>query len=263
MKTETPLDVAYAAMLSTPESDTARLPYFERLADSELFLLLEREADADKISPELFETEEGRFVLAFDREERLVDFTGHAAPYVALSGRIIAHMVVEQGIGLGVNLGVEGGENLLDSEALGWLLQTLDHKPEEVEDVPQELNPPKGLPDVLLGALDRKLPSAVGLATSAHLAAVTYKSGRRGHLLAFLDAKLGAEEALANAVSEALTFSGIEAGELDVVFVGRDDELTAPLLRVALSFDLPQPERAEAVEIAAPGSDPSKPPILR
>lgn len=261
--TKTPLDLAYAAMQSDPENDASRLPYFERLADSELFLLLEKEADADKISPELFETEEGRFVLVFDREERLVDFTGRPAPFVALSGRIVAHMVVEQGIGLGVNLGVEGGENLLDPQALGWLLQTLDHSPEEVEDVPAELLPPKGLPEVLLGALDRKLPSAVGLATSAHLASVIYKSGRRTHILAFLDAKLGAEEALANAVSEALTFSGIEAGELDVLFVRGEEPMVAPIMRVGLRFDLPQPEQPETIEVAAPGSDPSKPPILR
>ncbi|WP_380053831.1 SseB family protein [Falsihalocynthiibacter sp. SS001] len=261
--TETPIDLAFAAMQAAPENEAARLPYYERLADSELFLLLEKEAGDDKISPELFETEEGRFVVAFDREERLVDFTGQPAPFVALSGRVIAHMLLEQGIGLGVNLGVEGRENLLDAEALGWLLDTLNHHPDQVEDVPGELSPPKGIPDVLLGALDRKLPSAVGLAQSAHLAAVRYKSGRRGHILAFLDALLGAEEALANSVSEALTFSGIEAGELDVVFLRTGDALVAPLLRVGMRFDLPQPQEPKTVEIAAPGSDPSKPPILR
>lgn len=261
--TETPLDVAFAAMIAAPENDNARLPYFERLADSELFLLLEKEADGDKISPELFETEQGRFIVAFDREERLTEFTGKAAPFVALSGRIIAHMLLQQDIGLGINLGVEGRENLLDSEALTWLLETLDNKPEETEELPVEVFAPKGLPDVLFTALDQKLPSAVGLATSAHLASVTYKSGRHGHILAFLDAKLGAESALANAVGEALTFSGVEAGELDVVFVRTGEPLTAPLLRVGLGFDLPVPQAAEPVEIKAPGSDPTKPPILR
>lgn len=259
----TPLDAAFLDLQSATDDDAARLPYFERLADSELFVLLEKEAEGDRISPEVFDTEEGRFVMVFDREERLASFTGKPAPFVALSGRIIAHMLAGQGIGLGVNLGVEGSENLLDPEAMAWLLQTLEHAPQEEQDVPAELAPPKGLPEKLLGALDRKLPSAIGLATSAHLAAVTYKSGRHGHLLAFLDAQLGAEDALANAIGEALTFSGIEAGELDVIFVRSEDAITAPLLRVAMGFDLPQPARPEPVEIAAPGSNPEKPPILR
>lgn len=261
--TETPLDLAFLAMSQAPENDSARLPYFERLADSELFLLLEKEAEDERISPELFETEEGRFVVAFDREERLVSFTGRAAPFVALSGRIIAHLLSKQDIGLGVNLGVDGRENLIDPTALAWLLQTLDRQPDTVEDVPSELLPPKGAPDVLLEALNRKLANAIGLATSAHLAAVTYKSGRRGYLLGFLDALLGAEAALANAVSEALTFSGIEAGELDVVFVRTGDDLVEPLFRVAMTLELPQPETPETVEIASPGSDPDSPPILR
>jgi hypothetical protein len=263
MMQQTPLDAAFLDLQSASGDDAARLPYFERLADSELFLLLEKEAEGDRISPEVFETDEGQFVVVFDREERLVAFTGRAAPFVALSGRIVAHMLSGQGMGLGVNLGVEGYENLLDPDALTWLLQTLEHAPQHEEDVPAELAPPKGLPEKLLGALDRKLPSAVGLATSAHLAAVTYKSGRHGHLLAFLDAQLGAEEALANAIGEALTFSGIEAGELDVIFVRSEDAITAPLLRVAMGFDLPQPVHPDPVEIAAPGSDPEKPPILR
>lgn len=261
--TETPIDAAFAAMISAPDSDAARLPYFERLADSELFLLLEKEAEGETISPVVFETEQGRFVVAFDREDRLADFTGHAAPFVALSGRIIAQMLSNQDFGLGVNLGVEGRENLLDPEALTWLLTTLEHKPKETEDVPVEVFPPKGLPDALFKALDNKLPSAVGLATSAHLASVTYKSGRHGHILAFLDAKLGAENALANAVGEALTFSGIEAGELDVVFIRSGEPLSAPLMRVGLGFDLPLPATPEPVEIKAPGSDPESPPILR
>ena len=68
----TPLDSAHAAMQAaenTASGDAARLQFYEQLADTELFVLLTQEALGDSISPELFEVETGRFVLAFDQQE--------------------------------------------------------------------------------------------------------------------------------------------------------------------------------------------------
>jgi hypothetical protein len=62
-------------------------------------------------------------------------------------------------------------------------------------------------------------------------------------------------------VSEALVFSGIEAGALDVGFTTPDSAFADRLGRVGLRFDLP--EVAERVERVAPGSDPDSPPKLR
>ena len=104
MTETTALDAAHAAMLAAPEDDSARLRFFERLADSELFLMLSEEARDENISPELFDVADGRFVLAFDLEERLAEFAGHPIPYVALSGRVLSGMLSGQGIGLGLNL---------------------------------------------------------------------------------------------------------------------------------------------------------------
>ena len=41
--TDTPLDLAHAATEAAPQDDAARLRFYERLADGELFLLLEAE----------------------------------------------------------------------------------------------------------------------------------------------------------------------------------------------------------------------------
>ncbi|WP_209016141.1 hypothetical protein, partial [Roseibium sp. RKSG952] len=70
------------------------------------------------------------------------------------------------------------------------------------------------------------------------------------------------EAALAKAVSEALTFSGIEAGALDVGFFNTDEPTAAALANVGLRFELPQPE-VRQVSRPIPGSDPEKPPILK
>ncbi|NDR59420.1 SseB family protein [Aliiruegeria sabulilitoris] len=259
----TPLDAAHAAMMAAPEDGAARLRFYERLADSELFLLLEKEAEDDSIAPQLFPLEDGSVVLVFDRESRLGDFLGKPAHFAALSGRQAVKLLAGQGIGLGVNLGTEGSEIVLPAEAVDWLAQTLEHAPQQAEERPDELLPPGNVPEALLAGLDTKLATAAGLARLVYLAGVRYESGRQTHMLAFVDAVPGAENALATAASEALTFSGLEAGEMDVAFFAANDPITARLARVGLRFELPEPPKHEITEISPPGMDPDAPPILK
>lgn len=258
----TPVDAAHAAMEANPQDDAARLRFFERLADSELFLLLAEEAQGENISPEIFDVADGRFLLVFDSEDRLARFAQRPVPYVALSGRVLAAMLAGQGTGLGLNLEVAPSAMLIPAEALAWLASTLEHAPEEVQQRLAEFRPPVGLPDDLLQALDTKLATAVGLAEAAYLVGTTSEEGGAGHLLGFVGAVEGAEAALAKAASEALTFSGIEAGAMDVGFFGAHDAASAALVRVGLKFDLPKPEKRTIARIA-PGSNPDKPPILK
>ncbi len=262
MTETTALDAAHAAMQAASQDDNARLKFFERLADNELFVMLTEEARDENISPELFDVADGRFVLAFDREDRLAQFAGRPVPYVALSGRVLSSMLAGQGIGLGLNLDVASSSMLIPAEALEWLADTLQHGPEEVQERLTEFLPPSGLPDSLLTALDAKLASAVGLAQSAFLVATKSQDGAMGHLLGIVGAVEGAEPALAKAASEALTFSGVEAGAMDVGFFAPSDSTTALLEKAGLRFDLPQAEAAVSLR-AAPGSDPDKPPVLK
>lgn len=263
MTDQTALDIAHAAMEAETGGDAARLRFFERLADSELFLLLTEEASGDSISPEVFELSDHSFALVFDREERLAQFVGRPAPYAAISGRIIAQMLKGQGIGLGLNLEVASSSILIPPEAVVWLEETLQHAPEQVEAKPEELLAPTGLPDSLLTALDAKLATAGGLAKSAYLVRVKYEGGASGHLLAFIGAEPGAEGALAKAANEALIFSGIEAGAMDVGFFQASEAITAQMARVGLRFDLPAAQDRTEIVRPAPGSDPDKPPKLR
>jgi hypothetical protein len=254
------LDAAHAAVSADPENEALRLRFFERLADGELVILLEREAVGASLEPKVFDLEDGPVVLVFDREERLASFTGGIAPYAALPGRVIAGLLKGQGIGLGVNLGVAPSSMLLPPEAMDWLAETLDEAPEEVEAAPERFLPPT-VPAAVVAALDAKLARAGGLAAAAILAGVAYRDGRRGHMLAILDAAEGAEGPLARAMGEALVFSGIEAGELDVVFLASASPAAEAIARVGLRFDLPVPE--SPTDPAAPGMDPSRPPKLR
>ncbi len=259
---ETELDRAHAVMEAGAEDGAARLGFYHSLADTQLFLLLTAEPAGDDISPQTYDFEGVPHALAFDTEERLAEFTGAAVPYAALPGRVLAGMLAGAGAGLGLNLGVAPSSILLPPEALGWLHETLGQGGgAEGAARPDALTPPGNVPQSALSALDAKLARAGGLASHACLAGTRYAGGETGHLLVFIGAAPGSEAALTRAVSEALTFSGVEAGTLDVGFTDAGSVLAQRVERVGLRFDLPKADAPEPR--AAPGSDPEKPPKLR
>ncbi|NPD14530.1 SseB family protein [Xinfangfangia sp. D13-10-4-6] len=268
--TPTPLDAAHAAVAADPGNEAALLRFYDRLADGELYLLLEREAVGDQLEPKIFNLESGPIVLVFDQEERLASFTGGVAPWAALPGRVIAGLLRGQGIGLGVNLDVAPSAMLLPPEAMDWLTDALETAPETALGRPVRFFAPAA-PDTLLVALAEKFASAQGLASAALLAGVEYEDAKRGHMLVFIDAHEGAEPALARAVQEALVFSGLDAAAVDVAFLGVGDAVLAAMVPHAQRFDLPAapqpeaapPQAAASAAKAAPGMDPAKPPKLR
>lgn len=256
---QTPLDLAFGFF---DLNDAARLRFYGRLAEAELFVLLEREPEGDAIAPQVFDTEDGRFLVCFDLEERLAEFAEGPAAFASMSGRALVAMIADQdlgqGLGLGLNLGVAPSSTLLPPDAVRWLAEFTSQAPEEIEATPTEFTAP-ALPEPMVQALDSKLSTALGLAKLAYLAGVRYDNDSQGHILAFVDPAPGAEPALAQAVSEALAFSGEEDGQIDVAFFETSDPLTATLAKTGLRFDL-EPVRSEPV---APGRDPEKPPVLK
>lgn len=259
----TPLDQAHARMEANVENETTRMQFYERVADSELFLILEQEPARDKVSPLLFEVDDQNFALVFDTEARMSEFTGSVTPFVAMSGRAVVEMLQGNQIGLGLNLGVAPSSILLPAEAVDWLKDTLGQGPEQLDARAVAVFTPGKLPEVLIQAFDAKLSTMQGLAKAAYLAEMEYENRRKAHVLAFVDAVPEAHNAMAAAVSEALRFSGIEAGTLDVVFLNSTDPICGQMSKVALRFDLPEPETETMREVQAPGMDPDVPPILR
>ncbi|GAB1481084.1 SseB family protein [Paracoccaceae bacterium] len=260
---QTALDQAHAAMRTGGEAEA--LAFYRLLADATLFLLLEREAEGERIQPRIFDLEDGPVLLAFDAEERLAVLGDAPLPYAALPGRIVAQHLAGQGVSLGLNFGTGApSEVMLPPESMGFIAERLGADPQAMEAKVEAFVPPQGLPPALDDALRFTLSGAAGLARAAVLAGVRYEGGRRGHVLAILDAVPEAEAPLARAMAEALAFSGVDAAELDVTFLASDAAAVPALLRAGLVFDVPLPEVAlEPAAPAAPGSDPLKPPRLR
>jgi len=250
----TMLDQAHAGLLLGDD-----LAFYRMLADTELFLVLEAEAQGEVMTPRVFDLSDGPLLLAFDSEERLAGFGGGPVAYAALPGRIIAGQMLGQGLSLGLNLGTGAAfEMILPPEAIEWLMQMLDQVPaEEMEAKVLQFEPP-AVPQAVLQALGRSITAG-----TAWLAGVVYTSGRRGVMLALTGIAAQDEARMARAVTEALAFSGLDASELDLAFVSAGDAVVARMAEVGLKF---QPDlRPEPVATApkAPGSDPARPPILR
>ena len=100
MTEKTLIDLAHSAMERVPEDPTLRLQFYEKLAASELFLLITEEVTGDSVSPEVFDLSDSRFVLVFDREERLVQFTGRVAPMRACLAGLLRRCWRVRGLGL-------------------------------------------------------------------------------------------------------------------------------------------------------------------
>ncbi|MBP9951015.1 MAG: SseB family protein [Cypionkella sp.] len=257
------LDQAHLAMALGDEA--AARQFYRLLADAQLFVVLEHEAEGERITPKVYDLPDGPVLLAFDSEERLASLGQGPLPYAALPGRIMAQHLAGQGVSLGLNLGTgAGSETLLPPEALRWLAEMLDEAPVQTEARIASFHAPAKLPDTLTEALTFTLTGAQGLLQTALLAGVRYEDGRQGHVLVMVNAATAAQAPLARAVGEALRFSGLDAAELDVIFLNSGERGLAEAARVALVFDIPLPEpQAEPVAPSAPGMDPDRPPRLR
>ena len=278
MMTETPpvpevdltsLDSAYHAMQSAPDDEKARLRFYAEFADTPLTLLLTEPAGDDSISPQMFETEEGSFVLAFDTEDRLADFArsldGAAAEYAQIPGRGLASMLVGQGVGIALNPGVAPSEFLCTPEAIEWLVATVSQAPIQEEAQPGDIGAPGEVAEDLLDAMGRAMGHATGFASSAYLVKATHRGGQEGLMLALLDVAPGAEAALAGAVSTAVQFLGDQDLRLDVVFPEKASPFAAQVAQCGVEIAIPAPidMTSEAAGPASPGMDPERPPKLR
>ncbi|MEM1360527.1 MAG: SseB family protein [Pseudomonadota bacterium] len=259
----TQLDVAQAKMAEKPDDEVSRLAYYGALADTELWVLLDKEPEDGQITPKLVPTGEGNFVMAFDSEERLADFARAPVPHLALPGRALIGFIAGQGVGLGVNVGVAPSETLLSSDTLAWLAPQLAQQPEELSpDRPVDFCPPSDLPEDLRNRLTARLAIGAGIARYAYLAGTVDATGQSGTLLAVVGALPGAETALAKAIAECVQFFSEQDREFKLAFLAENDPMIRHLEPVAHKIVFPEPKPVEHKMPQAPGSDPDKPPIL-
>ena len=226
----TPLDVAYRAQEADPDP-VLRLRFHERVLDAELLLLLAEAAVGDRLRPVIFELAEGRFALAFDRDDRLAAFVGAPAPFVALAGRRLVALLAGQGVGIGLNLGASSAM-LLPAASVEWMAGMAGEGPLEAAGRLRAVAAPGDVPPGLIAALGPKLAAMAGVVGAAHLVEARFDGGT-ALLLVLGGVPDAARGSVAAAIAEAVRFSGLDGG-LDVTFLDPGAPGYAAVVRVGM-----------------------------
>ena len=227
-------------MSRNPENNDARLNYYGVLADTNLFLLLEQEPSNEILEPKFIQLEGKNFALAFDSEESLSEFYGEAAAFAEVTGRVLAKMLLEEKIGLGINLGVYEGELLLPWEIIEWFVNVLDEAPNLVQITPKKFLRAEAFPEVLFKALQEKLMPAVGLFDEIWICAAEYNEDESSHLICLMGVQTSAQQAIVKSINEVLSFTNIDLGNIDVAHFSYDDEVCTKIREIGIKLEFPK-----------------------
>jgi hypothetical protein len=254
----TPLDAAHAAQAATPDDAAARLRFYERVLDAELVVPLLAEAAEGSVDLAVYDLSDGRFVLGFDREDRMAAFLDAPARFAVLSGRRLAGLLEGRGLGLALNLGVASA-TLLPPASVDWLARMAGAAPQPMSARIEALSPPGAVPAALLAGLATKLAAMAELVEAAFLARATHEGGETQLLVALAGVPEPARPSVAAAVAEAVRFAK-DAAPLDVLFLHAGSPLLAAAARHGARLAIPPRARPSR---SAPGADPDRPPRLR
>lgn len=253
--TNTPLDTIITKVLANDIVEN-RLTLFRRFLETELFILID---NPDNPKPELMQIDGEIISLAFDCEEKLIDFAGEKTFFISMSGRRL--IAQNDSTGIALNLNNMGGGYILTNDVIEWLMKNTQSQKEIVQRNTNEIASPSIVTERFVELLDEALAASFGLADYAVLVKDLTKPESKNLLLIFVGSVKLYHDALAQQASEAFSLSGIQDIILDITFCKSEDELVAKALLVGLRFDLPQIEKPS--EPKAPGMDPTKPPLLR
>ncbi len=234
------LNKAFREMSQDPENNDARLNYYGVLADTDLFLLLEQETSSEILEPKIIQLKENNFALAFDSEENLSEFYGEAAAFAQITGRVLAKMLLEEKIGLGINLGVSEGELLLPYSVIEWFVSVLDETPNLVQTTPKKFLPVKAFPGIIFKALQQKLKPAVGLFDEIWICAVEYNEDETSHLICLMGVQNSVQQAIVKSINEVLSFTDIDLGNIDVAHFSYGDEACIKIREIGIKFEFPE-----------------------
>ena len=149
-------------------------------------------------------------------------------------------MLLEEKIGLGINLGVSEGELLLPYSVIEWFVSVLDETPNLVQTTPKKFLPVKAFPEIMFKALQQKLKPAVGLFDEIWICAVEYNEDETSHLICLMGVQNSAQQAMVKSIKEVLSFTDIDLGNIDVAHLSYGDEACNKLREIGIKLEFPE-----------------------
>jgi hypothetical protein len=149
-------------------------------------------------------------------------------------------MLLEEKIGLGINLGVSEGELLLPWEIIEWFVNVLDEAPNLVQTTPKKFLRTEAFPEILFKALQEKLMPAVGLFDEIWICAAEYNEDESSHLICLMGVQTSAQQAIVKSINEVLSFTDIDLGNIDVAHFSYDDEVCTKIREIGIKLQFPE-----------------------
>ena len=252
------MDKTYAHMLASPESDTAGLRFYEAFCDTNLSVLV----NAD-LSMQVFETSQGKIILAFDTEERVAEFVDQPTEFIKMPGRELVTQLRGTDTGIGLNLNVAPTSQILTPEILAWISELLSVDSTLLVDQVAGFSADCQLSAEDRTALTDRLANFAGRVEAAYLCGVTYTDGAMADALFIVDCDPTIEADLFTAMIETQKFAKEDVADLAIKFISSSSPALLEIRRHGDELHLPKPIVTPAFQPTAPGMDPDKPPKLR
>lgn len=254
----TRLDVVYQRMQSSPESETAGLRFYEAFCDANLCVLI----NADT-SMQVFETSQGKIVLAFDTDERVAEFISEATEFIKIAGRDLVMQLLASETGIGLNLNVAPTSQILSPDILTWLSEFLAESSSFSIDQVVAISPPDQWLDDHKTAISTQLEKYAGMIASAYFCSVTYSDNTVADAVFIVDCDPTTEAVLFTALVESQKFLDKNTAEIAIKFISPDNQEFPEICRVGEEIVISKLTVIHTSAPTAPGMDPDKPPKLR
>ncbi len=140
----TPIDQALAAFYADPENTDARNDFYRLFLNTDFYLPTYDEATGgvavgeggDQALPLIMEADGNDYMMIFDSQERVVEWSEEGVICLTLPGSVLVEMATE-GLHLAMNVGTEHNKQFVPEE-IAWLKQVVVKSMAEDEEVDAE-----------------------------------------------------------------------------------------------------------------------------
>ena len=237
---ELSIDELYSYLQSEPNNTNRKLEFYQRILGHDFLVVLENTDLDEDLRPHIFNTEEGRFLLCFENNEKLTNFIIRETTHALLSFKEIIKFVENKKIGIALNLGTKSGV-LLDLKAVRWIEQVILTGPAiELSSRPIAFEFPNLVDKNLISKLKIALDKLSGMTKKVVLARARYKDLGVSYFLGFIDSPQVFHELIKERILDIVKLQKSDSVFVDVAFLSSSTELASQLVANGLTMTLPK-----------------------
>ena len=237
---ELSIDELYSYLYSEPSNINRKLEFYQRILGNDFLVVLENSDFEEDLRPCIFDTQEGRFLLCFENNEKLTNFVTQETTHALLSFKEIIKLIKNKKIGIALNIGDHSGV-LLDLKAVGWIDQVISTGPaEELSSIPIKFEFPNLVDDCLFDNLQIVVKKLSGMAKKVILARAHYEDLSVSYFLGFIDSPQLFHALIREGVLDIVKLDKSDNTFVDVAFLSSSTELASQLVANGLRIRLPK-----------------------